>query len=171
MRRKTLVAVGAIAALCAATSTSAGAVAAPATARIQTAAGSEAVQLPSNWLAQMNGYRANYGVPSVVEEPALSAADAQHVLWMAVNDTMMHGEIPGTPSYTAAGDLAGQKSNLSMGSTDAIGGWMAAPFHALGILRPTLQRTGYAFNPAGSWAALDVLSRNGGPPPRQPDFP
>jgi Domain of unknown function (DUF4214)/Cysteine-rich secretory protein family len=171
MRRKTLVAVGAIAALCAGTSTSAGAVTAPAIARIHTAAASEAVQLPSNWLAQMNGYRANYGVPNVVEEPALSAADAEHVHWMAVNDTMMHGETPGTPSYTAAGDLAGKRSNLSMGSTDAIGGWMAAPFHALGILRPTLQRTGYAFNPDGNWAALDVLSRSDGPAPATTRFP
>jgi uncharacterized protein YkwD len=60
--------------------------------RIQTVAAAEPIQLPSDWLAQMNGYRQNYGVPEVVEDSALSAADALHVNWMAVNKTMMHGE-------------------------------------------------------------------------------
>jgi hypothetical protein len=118
------------------------------------------------WLTLMNRYRSAYGVPAVVADPALSAADAVHVSYMRDTGTMTHSEDPKDPHYSAVGDQAARRSNLAMGwgSDDAywIEMWMVAPFHALGILRPTLTRSGFASG--GGYAALDVISGIGAMP-------
>ncbi len=118
-----------------------------------------------DWLVAVNAYRADVGLPPVVEDAALSAKDAAHVRWMAANHVLSHGETPGTASYSTDGAYAGMHSNVSMGEpnpVDAIDGWMVAPFHALGILRPGLTAVGFAYDPSSRFAALDVLSATGG---------
>ena len=69
-----------------------------------------------------------------------------------------HTENPESPWYTTEGDAAGRSSDIGGGSSErgAIEGWMRAPFHAVGILRPELATTGFDMTPTGS-AGLDVI--------------
>jgi hypothetical protein len=128
---------------------------------------------PYNWLQLVNIYRRAYGVPSVTEDPALTAADAVHMRYMLITGLRGHYEDPANPNYTSQGDEAAKHSNLFYGSgsgvnlpdADWITGWMTAPFHELGILRPRLQRAGFASggqaSPPRTAAALDVGSALG----------
>ena len=113
------------------------------------------------WLEALNGIRTQAGLVAVTEDPALSAADAQHVNWMIANSELSHFETPGTPGYTPSGDAAGRRSNICFGcdGAQAIDAWMTAPFHALGLLAQDLRSVGFATakdaNGLG-WSALDV---------------
>lgn len=44
-----------------------------------------------------------------------------------------------------------------------IDGWLAAPFHAVGLLRPGLQQVAFAYDPASGDAGIDVISGLTGP--------
>ncbi len=126
---------------------------------------------PKNWLSRLNFYRATAGLGPVSENVTYSQGDYAHALWMVKNNTIMHGETPGTPYYTAAGDLAGQKSNIAVQSstsatdTQFIDFWMGAPFHAIAMVDPRLQQTGYGSyrEVTTGWqaaAALNVIQGN-----------
>jgi hypothetical protein len=123
------------------------------------------------WLQTVNQYRAEAGVPPVTEDPALSAADLVHVKYLAAVGFLTHPEDPSNPLYTDVGNQAGTHSDLAEGGfvneAAAVDDWMHAPFHALGVLRPTITQMGYAqFKDSHGmvWAALDVLSDNNGTP-------
>jgi hypothetical protein len=124
-----------------------------------------------SWLTRLNGWRANAGVTALTENTTWSAGDYNHALYMVKNDIVAHSETPGTPYYTAAGDQAARNGNIQVSSTTstaddtAIDWWMAAPFHALGMLDPRLTSTGFGSyrEVKSGWqegAALDTLRGN-----------
>ena len=147
------------------------------------ASGAETVQ-PStldpggSWLDLVNDYRAMAGLPSVVEEPTWSDGLAKHLTYLQKTPANLktgayasaHTENPASPWYTPEGDTAGRSADLYIGNVSndrvAIQAWMAAPFHAIGLLRSRLQRVAYARTSAG--AALDVIRGVTGPANRQP---
>lgn len=127
---------------------------------------------PPAWLTAVNDYRAQAGLPPVTEDPNLSAADLVHAKYMAATHTVTHAEAQGSPYYSDEGNNAGLHSNVASGpfstSADAIDEWMRLPFHAMGILRPTLTHMGYgqvvdaAHNVV--YAALNVSTATDGSP-------
>jgi hypothetical protein len=123
------------------------------------------------WLARLNYWRATARQPSVTENPIWSNGDYLHALWMVKNNTIQHGETPGTPYYTTEGDLAGQNSNIAVQSSTSVTDsqfvdwWMGAPFHAMGMMDPRLQQSGFGSyrEVKSGWeaaAALDVIRGN-----------
>jgi hypothetical protein len=80
-----------------------------------------------------------------------------------------HDEVPGQPGYTPEGDVAGNSGNVAVSSqidTSArshVELWMSGPFHAIGVLRPNLQSTGFGkcdISTTPMWhsgATLDVI--------------
>ena len=122
----------------------------------------------ADWLTSVNYFRAMAGLPSVVEDPALSPGAFNHSCYMLLND-IAHDEIPGNPGYTSSGDASGNSSNVAVNSATGVSNrsfielWMTGPFHAIGVLRPNLQRVGFGQceNPNTtrwhSGATLDVL--------------
>lgn len=123
------------------------------------------------WLNRLNAWRANAGVSTLTENATWSAGDLNHAVYMVKTGQVTHGEVAG-PYYTASGDLESQKSNIqvssSTGTTDdqIIDWWMAAPFHAMGMVDPRLTTTGfgsYRDSTTSPWregGALDVIQGN-----------
>lgn len=132
--------------------------------------------VPMGWLQVVNYYRDIAGVAPITENGNWSERNAKHARWMIKNQSLQHGENEGTPFYTPAGNVAGQRSNLlhgNWGQSDrtSIEQWLVAPFHGAGILDPYLKKSGYAdyqeSRPPGQVpyaAALDVLSGQSGTP-------
>jgi hypothetical protein len=125
----------------------------------------------SDWLGIVNVYRAQSGLAPVTEEQSWSIGGRNHSCWMLLNG-IAHDEPTGTPGYTTDGDAAGNNGNVAVSSDPAatarrhIDLWMTGPFHAIGVLRPSLKRSGFglcASPPAKSttaWksaATLDVI--------------
>jgi Cysteine-rich secretory protein family len=129
----------------------------------------------ADWLTTVNYYRAMAGVGSVVEDPSMSSGAAAHSCYMLYNG-ISHDETPGLQGYTPEGDVEGNAGNVAVSSqinTSArshVELWMSGPFHAIGILRPNLQSTGFgkcdlASTPTWhSGATLDVLRGLGNAP-------
>ncbi|MEP7115659.1 MAG: CAP domain-containing protein, partial [Ilumatobacteraceae bacterium] len=123
----------------------------------------------ADWLTTVNYYRAMAGVGPVVEDASMSSGAANHSCYMLYNG-ISHDETPGLQGYTPSGDLAGNSGNVAVSSainTSArshVELWMSGPFHAIGVLRPNLQSTGFGKCDLGStpqWhsgATLDVLN-------------
>ena len=122
-----------------------------------------------HWLKVVNDYRAQSGLPAVVESRAMSRNDYLHSCWMLHNG-IAHDEVPGTPLYTAGGDQAGNASNVATSSgfdstpKTMVDLWMSGPYHAIGILRTGVTTMGYgechsstAPRP-GTAASLNVIS-------------
>ncbi len=127
------------------------------------------------WLSYLNSYRAIAGLPALTEDPTYSAGDYNHAVYTVKTGVLAHEENPSSPWYTPSGDLAAHNGNVMAGSStsytdeDAIDLWMQGPFHALGILDPHLQITGFGSYRAASGAtqmaaALDVLRGRGNLP-------
>jgi Cysteine-rich secretory protein family len=118
--------------------------------------------------AIVNRFRAQSGIAPIGEDANLLAGVKNHSCWMAANDAIAHGEVPGSPGYTASGDLAGQRSNVivstgAMTPQATIDLWMTGPYHAIGLLRPELRSVAYdtCTDTAGTWrygASIDVIS-------------
>jgi hypothetical protein len=92
-----------------------------------------------DWLTAVNAYRAAYGVGSVYDDAQGGGNAAAHIYYMRNTGVFGHSEDPSSPYYTASGALGGESSDLALNGgtgTDLIDGWMAAPFHALALLRP-----------------------------------
>jgi hypothetical protein len=106
-------------------------------------------QLPGDWLGQVNFYRATANLAPVTENTSWSAGNLLHARYTVKTDTLQHDEDPANPWYTLEGQAAAQKSNiaasygLQASQAWAIGTWMQAPFHALGILDPRLTQVGH----------------------------
>lgn len=112
------------------------------------------------WLSYVNYHRALAGLPPVTENRSYSDGCFKHARYMAKNKIMAHDEDPKKPWYTPEGKQAAQSSNLVIHSANdrgAIDQWMTGPFHALGIIDPRLQQTGYGRYKQGGAAALDVI--------------
>lgn len=122
----------------------------------------------ADWLTSVNYYRAMAGVAPVVEDAGFSSGAYNHSCYMTYND-ITHDEVPGAPGYTTSGDQAGNNGNVAVSSATGLSNryfvelWMTGPFHAIGVLRPQLQRVGYGQcenASAAKWhsgATLDVL--------------
>ncbi len=121
-----------------------------------------------SWLAAVNGYRTASGLAPVTENAVWSSGIDVHLTYLARTPASdftgayasLHTENPASPYYTAAGASAAQSSDLYEGVSSpraAIEGWMAAPFHAIGILRAQLRQVGFAFTASYSSAGLDVI--------------
>ena len=134
----------------------------------------------SDWLTTVNYFRSMADLPSVVEDPAMSAGAVNHSCYMLLNG-ISHDEIPGKPGYTPSGDDAGNNGNVAVSSVynerarRHIELWMTGPFHAIGVLRPNLVSVGFGkcdnatTSPWRSGATLDVLHGLGTPvAPTQP---
>src|SRR5439155_21784400 len=113
--------------------------------------GTSVTDLPDQWLARLNAYRAAAGLPSVVEDPTFSANAAKHVQYMLLNpNEFKHDETPGLPGFTPEGQQAAKTGNLYMAwpppvaASRAIDGWMESVNHRLGMLRRELTRSGFA---------------------------
>jgi hypothetical protein len=137
-----------------------------------------------DWLGIVNVYRAQSGLTPVANNPSWSNGATNHSCWMLLNG-IAHDEIPGTPGYTVEGDQAGNSGNVAVSSNSSatprshIDLWMTGPFHAIGLLRPSLQQAAFGIcssppNPTNTrWksaATLDVARGNswGTPKPATP---
>ncbi len=102
----------------------------------------------SDWLGIVNVYRAQSGLAPVTAEPSWSTGARNHSCWMLLNG-IAHDEPLGTPGYTSSGDVAGNSGNVAVSSDPNASArrhvdlWMTGPFHAIGILRPSLARSGF----------------------------
>jgi hypothetical protein len=130
---------------------------------------SSAAVSESDWLGRINEIRAGAQLPPVTEEPAWSAGILAHLEYLAKTpqsfDTgayqSAHIENPASPFYTEAGAKEGDSSDLTFGAhsnLEAIDTWLAVPFHAIGMLRPGLQKVAFARSPETGDAGLDVIS-------------
>lgn len=134
-----------------------------------------------DWLGIVNVYRAQSGLAPVSENPTWSVGARNHSCWMLLNG-IAHDETPGTPGYTVEGDQAGNSGNVAVSSNVSatarshIDLWMTGPFHAIGLLRSSLQQSAFgicASSSAPKWksgATLDVVRGNvwGAPKPPTP---
>jgi hypothetical protein len=125
----------------------------------------------AGWLARFNFWRATAGLPALSENTTWGSGDALHAEYMVKTQLVTHYETVGNPYYTTAGNTAAQDGNIEVSSTtsssdeQAIDWWMAAPFHAMGMMDPRLKSTGFgAYREVGSgWQAgfaLDDLRGN-----------
>jgi hypothetical protein len=130
-----------------------------------------AVVCVPGWLARFNYWRDTAGLSHLTENSTWSSGDLLHSQYMIKNQLITHYETPGTPYYTLAGDTAARNSNIEVMSNigfaddQAIDWWMGAPFHALGMMDPRLQATGFgAYRESGglyqAGFSLDVLRGN-----------
>jgi hypothetical protein len=133
------------------------------------------------WLTLVNEFRAQAGLPLVVENDYWSEGSWLHSRYMVKNDVIQHYEDPGNPWYTVQGDHAAENCNLMVSSSAGVDDdypilvWMQAPFHAVGLLDPALHAVGFgSYREVGGGfemgAALDVL-RGLGQIPESVQFP
>jgi len=131
------------------------------------------------WLARFNYWRSTAGVPGLSENATFSAGDYLHARYTVKNQVIAHSETPGAPYYTPEGDAAARNGNIvvswSIGSPDeqSIDWWMGAPFHAMAMMDPRLQQTGFGayHEAAGTYKTAGVLDIARGNPFRGGTFP
>ena len=138
---------------------------------------------PEYWLDVVNEYRAAAQLPPLSEDPGMSVGAQRHAEYIARTGTIEHREDPNSPYYSPEGQLAASQSdiakenNVNTSDRDFVEKWVTAPFHAVGILDPRLQVTGYgSFRDAGTpikaAAALNVIGgMSGSPSPNVVTFP
>ncbi|MEA3214782.1 MAG: hypothetical protein QOJ19_938 [Acidimicrobiia bacterium] len=134
---------------------------------------------PPAWLDILNSYRATAGLRPVDEVPAWSSQAADHARYQVLNGHVTPEEQPDARAASPGGAEAARNANLAgvagpnFTDRQAMDMWMASPFHALGMLRPRLQRVGYGKwseprnGPLQASAVLDVLRGLGPSPDRQ----
>jgi hypothetical protein len=127
-------------------------------------------QAEPEWLTTVNAYRAASGVAPIVNDPVLQAGVDKHVQYLAATASLVHDEDPSHPLYTAEGALAAKQSLLGgwqgadRTDREIIEDWMAAPFHAVHLLEPRLQRGAYTSTrrPGGELTVAGVVNIIGG---------
>ncbi len=121
---------------------------------------------PSDWLGLINVYREAAGLPAATDNVSWDQGILNHLKYMALTPGALtgyaHSEDPTSPYYTASGALEASRSDLWIGADfsspdQAIDGWLNAPFHAEGAMRPGLQQTAFAMSTKYPGAGLDVL--------------
>jgi hypothetical protein len=139
--------------------------------------GTAALSADAGWLETVNYYRTSSGLAAVTAEPSWIDGQIKHLAYLANTPSEYlvgeyanaHKENPASPWYTPEGDSAGRSSNIGGGRSEreAIEGWMVAPFHSIGVMRPGLTRAAFAMSGGGS-AMLDVIRGLTYPPPTTP---
>lgn len=123
------------------------------------------------WLTLVNYYRVGSGLSRVTANPTWVAGLEDHLRYLAKTPQKyfvgkyqsLHTENPASPYYTSIGAKEGGSSDLYEGYVGAtpdqlIDGWLSAPFHAIGMLRPNLKQVAFASTPKTGDAGLDVIS-------------
>ena len=138
--------------------------------------------IPDGWLATLNYWRSQASLPPLEGRDRLSDAARKHARYMVENQRFTHFEDPDRPFYSLDGHIAGQNGNLvashyRLSPSEGVTSWINQPFHALGMLDPSLRRSGYGsyFENNGPakfdfGAVLDVKSGLGTVPPSV-DYP
>ncbi|MBP6016578.1 MAG: hypothetical protein KA586_07640 [Candidatus Promineofilum sp.] len=135
----------------------------------------------TDWLQYLNIFRRESNLPPLLENAAWSLDSVQHDRYMAYTGNLGHSEDVASAYYTTSGQTAGENGNIAAGylGSDpfkwAFNYWMSAPFHAIPIIDPQLQTTGFAeYRDAAAeeplTATLDVR-RGLGPLPEGVTFP
>ncbi len=130
------------------------------------------IPTPSDWLDYVNLFRTQANLSPVAENSSWSNGGYLHGRYMVKNDFIGHDEDPSNQWYTPEGDAAAENGNVAVSSSSSfsdfgmINLWMVGPFHAVGILDPKLNTTGFGhYHEAdGGWqsgATLDVLRGRG----------
>jgi hypothetical protein len=121
------------------------------------------------WLTQINGWRRATGLKPVTNERAWDRGIEHHLVYLEKTSARYmtgkyasaHTENPASPYYTAAGAREAASSDLDEGgactSSQALDIWLAAPFHAIGMLRAQLKEVALAVDPKRCYAGLDVI--------------
>lgn len=121
------------------------------------------------WLAEINKYRAAAGLSPVSDEPAWDLGIEHHLTYLEKTPhsyltgqyASAHTENPASPYYTSDGATEAGYSDLDQGEAhsalQAVDIWLAAPFHAVGMLRAQLTRVALADDPKTGYAGLDVI--------------
>lgn len=126
----------------------------------------------ATWLATMNYYRVSSGLKPVTEDPKLSANVAKHMTYVTLSDPKyftgkyadLHLENPASPYYSAAGAHTAQDISTSSipNQFESIDMWMAAPSHALGLMREGLYTAGwgsaYSVRTAINYTGIDIFA-------------
>ena len=125
------------------------------------------------WLNLVNLYRSASRLAPVTDNPAWDAGLQAHFRYIWKSSGFLTGpyqnlhlENPASPYYTAAGAQEGSSSDLYFGGgwdISEIDGWLTSPFHALGMLNPTLGQV--AFAQGVGMAGIDLGSGSGENPP------
>jgi hypothetical protein len=112
------------------------------------------------WLTVVNRYRALSGLDPVVENPDASTGSLRHSSYLHRNRIIGHDEDSADLGYSDEGRRAGLSGNVATGfgrtpdDRAIVEGWMAVPFHGIGILGPSFKRFGYGrYAAKNSWAA------------------
>lgn len=159
------------------TATATGQPATPSATATATATPTPGTTAPTEWLPRLNYYRALAALPAATENSTWSEGGVLHSRYMVKNNTIGHTEDPANPWYTPEGLAAAQNGNVMVSSnvanpdSAAIDMWMQGPFHAIGLIDPRLESSGFgSYREAdGGWqmgATLDVLrGRTGSPAP------
>lgn len=106
----------------------------------------------NNWLGRVNFYRATAGLGPVEEDPGLSGAVSEHARYMVRHDEIKHTQNRKRALATPAGAAAAAASVLAGSGRSnepdvwAVDVWMQGPFHALGLLDPSLERVGFGIH-------------------------
>ena len=104
----------------------------------------------TDWLQYANIFRAQANLPPLLENPTWSLASHQHSRYMTYTGNLSHSEDTASQYYSREGQAAGENGNIAAGwiGSDpfkwAINYWMSAPFHAIPIIDPQLNSTGFA---------------------------
>ena len=136
---------------------------------------------PDDWFSYLNSMRDMADLPHLGRVTQWCDAGELHARYMVKNNTVSHSETYGNEWYSSEGNAIAQSGNVlgtwTLDATDkyAIDSWMQSPFHAIGVLDPKLQATGY-----GSYredignirmaAVLDVI-RGRGTIPSSVEYP
>lgn len=103
----------------------------------------------TGWLWYVNQFRTSAGVSLLTENSTWSYGAELHSRYMVYNDAITHSEDTLNPWYTSEGRSAGENGNIYVSSwmptpdEAALDWWMTAPFHAVAIVDPKLQVTGF----------------------------
>ena len=108
-----------------------------------------ATPTPPGWLERLNLHRAAARLPLIAEvNETWNDGCEKHAMYMVKNHAIGHSENPANEWYSLEGHGCAKSSNV-LGSSlprsdeEAIDGWMEAPFHAVGMLDPHLEESGF----------------------------
>jgi hypothetical protein len=131
---------------------------------------SSATTAGSDWLSEVNTYRTATGLPPVSNQSSWEQGLRNHLAYLSSTPSAYftgqyqsaHTENPQSPYYTQDGATEGGRSDLYQGAVgftpvNYIDGWLAGPFHAIGMLRPQLTQVAFASDPGTGDGGLDVL--------------
>jgi hypothetical protein len=120
-------------------------------------------------VAEINRYRTASGLGAVTDQRAWDVGLRHHLTYLEKTPPQyftgqyrsLHTENPASPYYTPGGAREAGQSDLDEGGAhspvEAIDLWLAAPFHAIGMLRPQLTQVALADDARTGFAALDVI--------------